>query len=90
MTGAVRTSPSAPAGTQRSSSSWMAAIRSWCSRMPSGDWLLSVGYPESPSYLRCATRQRGHFRAHLLQNQRRQRDVALLSRDFLPGSVDPA
>jgi len=33
--------------------------------------------------------QRGHFRAHLLQNRRRQRGVALRLRDFLPGPVHP-
>jgi len=34
--------------------------------------------------------QRGQFRAHLLQNRRRQRGVALRLRDFLPGRVHPA
>ncbi len=34
--------------------------------------------------------QRGHFRAHLLQNRRRQRGVALRLRDFLPGGIHPA
>src|SRR6266566_206829 len=34
--------------------------------------------------------QRGYCRAHLLQNRRRQRDVALCLRDFLPGRVHPA
>jgi hypothetical protein len=38
----------------------------------------------------CSLVQRGHFCAHLLQNRRRQRDVALRLRDFLSGRVHPA
>jgi hypothetical protein len=34
--------------------------------------------------------QPGHFRAHLLQNRRRQRGIALRLRDFLPGRIHPA
>ncbi len=48
----------------------------------SADFFLFVGNHRS-------LLQRGHFRAYLLQNRRRQRGVTLRLRDFLPGRVHP-